>query len=106
MEVSCRLMQEGIVLEEAEIPLMANGQEALYIEEMFTRTDTSDFVGSVRCMVPSGGGGRGCSPPGSWKWTPAPVPSSLCGCFRFQRCRLGNKRGECPDSPRRASGHE
>ena len=56
MEVSCRLMQEGIVLEEAEIPLMANGQEALYIEEMFTRTDTSDFVGSVRCMVPSGGG--------------------------------------------------
>ena len=59
MEVSCRLMQEGIVLEEAEIPLMANGQEALYIEEMFTRTDTSDFVGSVRCMVPSGGGGEG-----------------------------------------------
>ena len=103
MEVSCRLMQEGIVLEEVAIPLEANGQEALHIEEMFTGTDMSDFVGSVRCMVPSGGG---CSPPGSWKWTPAPVPSSLCRCFRFQRCRLGNKRGECPDSPRRASGHE
>ena len=57
MVVNCRLMKAGIVLEEAEIPLMANGQEALYIEEMFTRTDTSDFVGSVRCMVPSGGGG-------------------------------------------------
>ena len=55
--VNCRLMKAGIVLEEAESPLMANGQEALYIEEMFTRTDTSDFVGSVRCMVPSGGGG-------------------------------------------------
>ena len=57
MEVSCRLMQEGIVLEEAEIPLMANGQEALYIEQMFTTADTSDFVGSVRCRVPSGGKG-------------------------------------------------
>ena len=30
------------------IPLEANGQEALYIEGMFTGTDTSDFVGSVR----------------------------------------------------------
>ena len=57
MEVSCRLMQEGIVLEEAEIPLMANGQEALYIEQMFTTADTSAFVGSVRCRVPSGGKG-------------------------------------------------
>ena len=31
------------------IPLMANGQEAWFIEEVFTRTDTSDFAGSVRC---------------------------------------------------------
>ena len=54
MEVTCRLMKEGIVLEEAEISLAANGQEALYIEEMFTGTDTSDFVGSVRCTVPPG----------------------------------------------------
>ena len=31
-------------------------QEALYIEEMFTNgTETSDFVGSVRCMVPGEG---------------------------------------------------
>ena len=29
----------------------ANGQEARYIEEMFTSTDTSDFVGSVRCTA-------------------------------------------------------
>ena len=55
--VSCRLMQEGAVLEEAEIHLSANGQEALYIEQMFTSTDTSDFVGSVRCMAPSEGEG-------------------------------------------------
>ena len=34
MVVSCRLMKEGAVLEETEIPLAANGQEAQYIEEM------------------------------------------------------------------------
>ena len=55
MEVSCRLMQKGMVLEEAEISLAANGQEALYIEEMFTNTETSDFVGSVRCTAPGEG---------------------------------------------------
>ena len=53
--MTCRLMQGGEVLEEAEIPLEANGQEAQFIEEMFTMTDTSDFVGSVRCTAPEGG---------------------------------------------------
>ena len=43
IEVSCQLMSGGIVLEEAEIPLEAYGQEARYIEELFPRTDTSDF---------------------------------------------------------------
>ena len=52
MTVSCRLMSGGIVLEEVEIFLGANGQEARYIEELFTGADTSDFVGSVRCMAP------------------------------------------------------
>ena len=56
MVVACRLMQEGAVLEEAEITLEANGQEALYIEEMFTNTETFDFVGSVRCTAPPGEG--------------------------------------------------
>ena len=55
MEVSCQLMSGGSVLEEAEIPLEANGQEARYIEELFPRTDTSDFVGSVRCTAPGEG---------------------------------------------------
>ena len=50
--VSCRLMQEGIVLEAVEIDLEANGQEARYIEELFTATDTSNFVGLVRCTAP------------------------------------------------------
>ena len=55
MGVSCRLMQGGIVLEEVKIYLEANGQEALYIEELFTGTDTSDFVGSARCTAPGEG---------------------------------------------------
>ena len=55
MEVSCQLMSGGTVLEEAEIPLEAYGQEARYIEELFPRTDTSDFVGSVRCTAPGEG---------------------------------------------------
>ena len=54
--VTCRLMKDGAVLEETQIPLAANGQESQYIEEMFTFTgaDVSDFVGSVRCTVPPG----------------------------------------------------
>ena len=55
--VSCRLMKSGAVLEEMEIPLAANGQESQYIEEMFTGTDISDFVGLVRCTTPAGGEG-------------------------------------------------
>ena len=55
MGVSCQLMQGGIVLEEAEIYLEANGQEARFIEQMFTNADTSDFVGSVRCTAPGEG---------------------------------------------------
>ena len=53
--VACQLMKGGAVLEEVEIDLEANGQEARYIEEMFPRTDMSDFVGSVRCTAPEGG---------------------------------------------------
>ena len=49
--VGCQLMKDGAVLEEEKISLEANGQEARYIEEMFTSTDTSDFVGSVRCTA-------------------------------------------------------
>ena len=54
MGVNCRLMKEGAVLEEVKIPLEANGQEARFIDEVFTTTDTSDFVGLVRCTAPEG----------------------------------------------------
>ena len=49
--VNCRLMSGGVSLEEAEIPLEANGQASWFIEEAFPTTDTSDFAGSVRCSV-------------------------------------------------------
>ena len=52
MVVSCQLMKDGAVLEEEEISLEANGQDARFIEQMFTNADTSDFVGSVRCTAP------------------------------------------------------
>ena len=49
--VRCRLMSGGVALEEVEIPLEANGQTSWFIEEAFPTTDTSDFLGSVRCTV-------------------------------------------------------
>ena len=51
MGVSCRLMRGGAVLEEVEIPLAANGQTSGFINDVFIGTDTSDFVGSVRCTA-------------------------------------------------------
>ena len=53
--VRCRLMSGGVSLEEAEIPLEANGQASWFIEEAFPTTDTSDFLGSVRCTAPGRG---------------------------------------------------
>ena len=53
--VQCRLMQDGAVLEAMDIPLKANGQDARFIDEVFTATDTSDFAGSVRCTAPGRG---------------------------------------------------
>ena len=52
IEVSCRLMSGGVLLEEVKIPLEANGQTSWFIEEAFTGTDTSDFLGSVHCTAP------------------------------------------------------
>ena len=55
MEVTCELMQGGTVLDDASIPLAANGQSSWFINEVFTTTDTSDFAGSVRCTAPGEG---------------------------------------------------
>ncbi len=53
--VRCRLMRDGIVLEETMIPLAANGQDSRFIDQVFPTADTSDFAGSVRCMTPEPG---------------------------------------------------
>ena len=53
--VRCELLRAGVLLDTVPIPLTANGQQARFIDEMFPATDTSDFVGSVRCTVPDGG---------------------------------------------------
>ena len=50
LTLSCSLMMGGEVLEETEVPLPANGQDARFISEMFEH-DTSDFTGSVRCTA-------------------------------------------------------
>ena len=55
IEVTCRLMRGGVALEEAAIPLEANGQTSWFIEEVFTMTDTTDFAGTVRCTAPGQG---------------------------------------------------
>ena len=48
--LTCSLMMAGEMMEEQEINLMANGQDARFISEMF-EYDTSDFTGSVRCTA-------------------------------------------------------
>ena len=53
--VWCELMSGGTVLEAESIPLEANGQSSWFIDAAFPDTDTSDFVGSVRCTVPGEG---------------------------------------------------
>ena len=85
--VSCRLMQEGAVLEEMEIPLAAYGQEAQFIEEMFTATDMSGFVGLVRCTAP------GLFTGVAVELMPPTASSPRCRWCRFQRGCPGNRRG-------------
>ena len=51
IQVDCQLMRGGEVLEEKEIGLPGNGQTAGFIDEWFTRTDTTDFTGTVRCST-------------------------------------------------------
>ena len=45
----CGLLREGVLHDVASIPLEANGQTSWLIDQAFPATDTSDFVGSVRC---------------------------------------------------------
>ena len=47
--VHCDLLREGVLRDAASFPLEANGQSSWLIDQAFPGTDTSDFVGSVRC---------------------------------------------------------
>ena len=51
----CELRKEGVLLDAVSIPLEANGQTARFIDQAFATADTSDFVGSVRCLTPEPG---------------------------------------------------
>ena len=47
--VRCELLREGVLRDTVSIPLEANGQTSWLIDQAFPNTDTSDFMGSVRC---------------------------------------------------------
>ena len=55
MEVTCELMQEGVLRDTVSLPLAANGQSSWLIEGAFPAADTSDFAGAVRCTAPGEG---------------------------------------------------
>ena len=48
-------MSGGDQLESVDILLGGDGQRSGFIEELFTRTDTTDFLGSVRCWTSGAG---------------------------------------------------
>ena len=52
MTVTCRLMQDGMVRNNANVELAGDGKLARFINELFPDADTSDFTGSVRCTAP------------------------------------------------------
>ena len=93
--VSCQLMQEGIVLEEVDIELEVNGQDGRFIEEVFTRTDTSDFIGLVRAARP-----RESLPEWRWSWTPATASSPRCRWCLSKDDFPGIDEGSQPETAR------
>ena len=90
----CDLMREGVLRDAApSFPLEANGQTSWLIDQAFPGTDTSDFtgVGALRC-----GRGGTVQRRGPGNGPPPPAPSRRCRSFRFQRCRIRNRRRWCP----------
>ena len=54
LALTCHLMKDGQELDDKTVNLPANGQDAKFIDQIFSGSDTSDFTGSVRCSVSSG----------------------------------------------------
>ncbi len=55
LTVTCYLMQGGEVMDTAMGELVGDGHISLFIDEMFPGSNTTDFVGSVRCTGADGG---------------------------------------------------
>ena len=55
MTVTCMLMQGGAVMDTAMVDLAGDGHSSRFIDEMFPGSNTTDFVGSVRCTAADGG---------------------------------------------------
>ncbi len=53
LTLTCHLMMNGELIETQPVTLPANGQDAMFISELFDH-DTSDFTGSMRCTAPAG----------------------------------------------------
>ena len=47
--MACSLMKDGEELETVGIVLMENHQDAKFIDQLFTESDTSDFSGTAHC---------------------------------------------------------
>ena len=98
-EVTCRLLQGGMVLEEKLIPLMTNGQAALFVDELFDGPKRSDFVGSVRCTARDGeeihgsGAGDGRSKPDLDDAADGSGPQMTCQ--RYRNVGVDRRLGVC-----------
>ena len=55
MTVTCMLMQGGDVMDTEMVRLAGDGHSSEFIHEMFPGSNTTDFVGSVRCTAADGG---------------------------------------------------
>ena len=55
MTVTCVLMQGGDVMDTKMVELDGDGHSSEFIHEMFPGSNTTDFVGSVRCTAADGG---------------------------------------------------
>ncbi len=55
MIVTCHLMKDGRMMDAKMVDLAGNGHSSEFIDQMFPGSNTTAFVGSVRCMAPEGG---------------------------------------------------
>ena len=79
LRLTCRLMKDGEELEDQPVTLPANGQDAMFIDEMF-EYDTS--TSQDRSVARRRQGSRS-SPEWPWSWIPETASSPHCRWCRF-----------------------